>query len=99
MTTEVMKLDGTICPMCKKQFKTLAGLSKHMNSAVHTTVKKDVMTIIAEELPGIRVTILKDRNEDLVIHYDVDASEEIVQKLVALMQRLNVKATYERMPF
>ena len=97
--TQIYELEGTTCPMCKKVCKPLAGLSKHMNSTVHTVVQKDVMTIIAEELPGIRVTLLKDRNEDLVIHYDVNAAEETVQKLVALMDRLHVKCTFERMPF
>lgn len=62
-------------------------------------MKKDISTIVAEELPGIRCTFLTDKNGDLVVHYDVDASEEIVQKMVELMKRLKIKCTFERMPF
>lgn len=62
-------------------------------------MKKDISTIVAEELPGFRCTLLTDGNGDLVCHYDADAAEEEVQKIVALMERLNVKCTFERMPF
>jgi len=95
----VSNIDGTTCPICLTEFKTLAGLSKHMNSSVHTSVKKDISQIFSEELPGIRVTFLKDKDDNLVCHYDVDAAEEVVQQMVALMERLKIKCTFERMPF
>lgn len=62
-------------------------------------MKKDISTIVAEELPGFRCTLFTDGNGDLVCHYDADASEEVVQQVVALMERLKIKCTFERMPF
>lgn len=62
-------------------------------------MKKDISTIVAEELPGFRCTLFTNGNGDLVCHYDTDASEEIVQKMVELMKRLKIKCTFERMPF
>lgn len=96
--TQIYELEGTTCPICKKVCKTLAGLSKHMNSAVHTSTKKDINQIVNEEIPGIRVTFLQGK-DGLICHYDADASEEVVQQMVALMERLNIKCTFERMPF
>lgn len=62
-------------------------------------MKKSIETIVAEEIPGIRCTFLTDQAGNLVVHYDVDASEEVVQKMVELMKRLKIKCTFERMPF
>lgn len=96
----VKELDGTTCPECKKVCKTLAGLSKHLNT-VHATVKvvesKSVTQIINEEIPGLKCSILEIG--DPVLWYDTEASEEDVQRLVELMKKLKLNIKIDRRPF
>jgi transaldolase len=98
--TQIYELEGTTCPICKKACKTLAGLSKHMNS-VHTEIKvvdkKSVTQIINEEIPGLKCSILEVG--DPVLWYDTEASEEDVQRLVELMKKLKLNIKIDRRPF
>lgn len=101
MTTVVKELDGTTCPECGKVCKSLSGLSKHLNSGVHETVRvvesKSVTQIINEEIPGLKCSILEVG--DPVLWYDTEASEDDVQKLVALLQKLKLDIKIDRRPF
>lgn len=88
MTTIVKDLDGTTCPECQMQCKTLAGLSKHMNSK-HTEVKivekRELEKVLQEKFPELKISVIGK-----VVHYDAYATESIVIELQAFLNLIKI---------
>ena len=88
MTTVVKDLDGSKCPECQKECKTLAGLSKHLNS-VHSgpkiVEKKALDQILKEKYPELKCSV-----DGKTVYYDAYAEEGLITELQAFLNLINV---------
>ena len=61
-------------------------------------VKRDLMDVLADMLPGKRFSITEDHHGKHVLNYDTDLSIDEVTQLKDVLKKLKVKIQLERMP-